>query len=172
SSGEKKLVFVNGYDEKTSKTEEPPAELPASGIHKDVIEYNEAKQQLIDKTYIATSNVPTETAEKYTFGASPTSTVILAEKVKPVEGKKMFEYFRYGKALHTGTGEEASTLEKMAPGSFLTETEANEAASVVIRFLTAPQTKETRMNETPEKNTFAEQTSQTIFTLGAPNSET
>ena len=61
SSGEKKLVFVNGYDEKPSKGEEPPAELPASGIHKNVIEYNEAKQQLIDKTYIATSNVETET---------------------------------------------------------------------------------------------------------------
>ena len=41
-----------------------------------------------------------------------------------------------------------------------------------MRFLTAPQTKEARLNEQPEKNTFAEQTSQTIFTLGAPNSET
>ena len=173
SSGEKKLVFVNGYDEKTSKTEEPPAELPASGIHKDVIEYNEAKQQLIDKTYIATSNTPTETSEKYSFAANPASTVILAEKVTPVTGKAVFEYFAYGTTLHTGASEEASTLETKALSAspFLAETDAPKVASVVVRFLTAPQTKETRLNATPEKNTFAEQTSQTIFTLGAPNSE-
>jgi type II secretory pathway pseudopilin PulG len=174
SAGTRKLVFVNGYDEKTSKGEEPPAELPASGIHKDVIEYNEAKQQLIDKTYIATSNTPTETAEKYSFGGSPASTVILAEKVKPIEEKApVFEYYAYGTELHTGATEAASTLETkpLTASPFLPESEAPKAASVVVRFLTAPQTKETRLNATPEKNTFAEQTSQTIFTLGAPNSE-
>ena len=176
SASEKKLVFINGYDEKTEKGQEPPAELPASGIHKDVIEYNEAKQQLIDKTYIATSNVPTETAEKYSFSANPASTVILAEKVQaPIPTKPMFEYFRYSKEPSIGTSEAgSSTLEEKTLGEkklLLTEAEATEAASVLVRFTTAPQTKETRLNATPEKSTFAEQTSQTIFTLGSPNSE-
>ena len=66
-----KLVFVNGYDEKTSKGEEPPAELPASGIHKDVIEYNEKTKVLEDKTYVATSNTPTEKPEKYCVRRAP-----------------------------------------------------------------------------------------------------
>jgi Tfp pilus assembly protein PilW len=173
-----RLVFVNGYDEKTSKVEEPPAELPAAGIHKDVIEYNEGTKQLIDKTYIATSNTPAETAEKYTFNANPSSTVKLADNVTPVEEegktKPIFEYLSYNTASSSGTNEAATTLNEKEPltATPLTEANAKNAASVIVRFRTAPPTKEIRQNATPEKNTFADQTSQTIFAFSAPNSET
>jgi Tfp pilus assembly protein PilW len=176
-----RLIFVNGYDEKPNKSEEPPAELPASGIRKDVIEYNEATKQLIDKTYVATSNVPTEKAEKYSFGATPATTTKLAENVSRVEegaeAKPIFEYFEYNTSSASKTGEAASTLnekESLTPKSTseLTETGATKVASVLVRFRTAPPTKEFRQNATVEKNTFADQTSQTIFAFSAPNSET
>jgi hypothetical protein len=177
-----RLIFVNGYDEKTSKTEEPPAELPASGIHKDVVEYVEATKQLVDKTYVATSNVPTEKAEKYSFGAAPTTTTKLVENVSRVEEggveKPIFEYFGYNKSSASKTGEAASTLnekESLTPKSTseLTEAGAANVASVLVRFRTAPPNKkEFTQNSTVEKNTFADQTSQTIFAFSAPNSET
>ena len=173
-STENKLIFVNGYDEKASGSEEPPAELPASGIHKDVIEYEEPTKRLVDKTYVATSNTPTETAEKYSFPASPTKTVRLAENVTPVEGEPIFEYFKYNTKSVTATNESASTLSKttlVSKGSELTESGAKTVASVAVRFRTAPYTKDFRVSSTVEKGQYADQTSQTIFTLGAPNSE-
>ena len=110
-SSPNKLIFVNGYDEKLSKTEEPPAELPASGIHKDVIEYNEKTKVLEDKTYVATSNVENEEPEKFPFSATPSSSVKLAENVSRVpEGageKPIFEYFKYNTAPQTETGKAA-----------------------------------------------------------------
>jgi type II secretory pathway pseudopilin PulG len=177
SSTPSKLIFVNGYDEKTSKVEEPPAELPASGIHKDVIEYNEATKQLIDKTYIATSNIPTETFEKYTFAAAPSATVKLLENVSKVEEKPVFEYYAYSTKSSTEIGKAASTLsekESLTPEKtpIMTEPGAKLAASVLVRFRTAPYTKEIRQNAGPEKATFADQSSQTIFAFSAPNSET
>jgi type II secretory pathway pseudopilin PulG len=176
-----KLIFVNGYDEKTSKSEEPPAELPASGIRKDVVEYNEKTKVLEDKTYVATSSTPTEKPEKYSFGALPTGTVKLAENVSRVEEggveQPVFKYFPYAKTSNTATGSSASTLdekESLTPKSTseLTEAGAANVASVVVQFRTAPPTKEFRQNATVEKNTFADQTSQTIFAFSAPNSET
>jgi type II secretory pathway pseudopilin PulG len=178
SSTPSKLIFINGYDEKTEKEKEPPAELPASGIHKDVIEYNEATKQLIDKTYVATSSTPTETFEKYAFAANPTGTVKLAENVAKVEEKPIFEYYAYAKKSQVGTAESGvSTLEEkesLTPKatSVMTEAGAKTAASVVVRFKAGPYEKEIRMNAGPEKNTFAEQTSQTLFSFSAPNSET
>jgi len=172
-----KLIFVNGYDEKTEKEKEPPAELPASGIHKDVIEYNEATRQLTDKTYIATSNSPTETFEKYTFPANPNSTVRLAENVEPVEKRAVFEYFKYAPKSSTETTGAASTLEEkesLTPKStsVMTEAGAKTAASVVVRFKAGPYEKEARLSAAGEKGAFAEQSSQTLFSFSAPNSET
>ncbi|HXB16608.1 MAG TPA: type II secretion system protein [Solirubrobacteraceae bacterium] len=177
SSTPSKLIFVNGYDEKTEKEKEPPAELPANGIHKDVIEYNEATKQLVDKTYIATSNAPTETFEKYTFPASPSSTVKLAENIAKVEEKPIFEYFKYATKSSTETNSAASTLEEkesLTPKStsVMTEAGANTAASVVVRFKAGPYEKDARLSASGEKGTFAEQTSQTLFSFSAPNSET
>jgi type II secretory pathway pseudopilin PulG len=172
-----KLMFVNGYDEKLSKAEEPPAELPAAGIHKDVIEYNEKTEQLVDKTYVASTNTPVETAEKYTFAVTPSSTVTLATNVKRIEEggetKPIFQYLAYNTASSSGTSSAASTINEKTPLTApLTEASAKQAASVVVRFRTAPYSKEVRLNATPEKGTFADQTSQTIFALSAPNSET
>ncbi len=179
SSAPSKMIFVNGYDEKTEKEKEPPAELPASGIHKDVIEYNEASKQLLDKTYVATSNAPTETFEKYTFPVNPNATVKLAENVEKVGEKPIFEYFAYATKSQPGSTERgASTLEEKEPGllpkstSIMTEAQAKTVASVVVRFRAGPYEKEIRMNAGPEKSTFAEQTSQTLFSFSAPSSET
>ena len=166
-----KLVFVNGYDEKASKTEEPPAELPASGIHKDVIEYEEGTKKLVDKTYVATSTTPTETAEKYTWPASPTRTVTLAENISKVESKPIFEYFKYNTTSNPATGLPASTLSEtgITPE---TETLASSVASVLVRFRATPANKEFKApTATSEKGLYADQASQTIFAFSAPNSE-
>lgn len=172
-----RLIFVNGYDEKPSKGEEPPAELPAGGIHKDVIEYNEATKQLVDKTYVATSNVPIEKAEKYSFSATPATTTKLVENVSRIGEKPIFEYFEYNSSSSSNTSEAASTLKEktLTPEktSELTEAGAAKVAAVVVQFRTAPPNKkEFTQSATVEKNTFADQTSQTIFAFSAPNSET
>jgi type II secretory pathway pseudopilin PulG len=177
SSTPSKMIFINGYDEKTEKEKEPPAELPASGIHKDIIEYNEATKQLIDKTYVATSNTPTETFEKYTFAANPSTTVKLAENVEKAQEKPIFEYFGYAKSAKTGTSEAADTLEEkesLTPkaSSIMTEAGAQLAASVVVRFKAGPYEKEVRLSASGEKGTFSEQASQTLFSFSAPSSET
>lgn len=171
-----KLVFVNGYDEKPevkppAESKEPPAELPAGSIHKDVIEYEEATKRLIDKTYLATSNVETETAEKFPFATTPAKTVLLAENVSQVESKPIFEYFAYSTSSSTGATEAATSISK-TPVTPENEEKAKSVASVVVRFRTAPTSKEFHQTATSEKGLFAEQTSQTIFAFSAPNSET
>jgi Tfp pilus assembly protein PilW len=170
-SSPNRLIFVNGYDEKPNKSEEPPAELPASGIRKDEIELEGTK--LIDKTYVATSNVPTETAQKYTWGAAKST--ILAENVSKIEGKDLFEYFKYNTTSQSETGKAASTLSEksLVEGTKeLSESGAASVASVGVNFRTAPPNKkEYAQNANVEKRTFADQSSQTIFAFSAPNSE-
>jgi type II secretory pathway pseudopilin PulG len=184
-STENKLVFVNGYDERPAKkteaeaAKEPPAELPASGIHKDVIEYEPKTERLVDTTYVATSSTPVETAEKFTFSSTPSQKYRLAEKVTQVEenGKKLpvFEYFAYNTSSSTGLEKAASTLKEetliTSAEPELSTANAATVASVVVRFRTAPYTKEGRFTANEEKSLSADQTSQTIFTLGSPNSE-
>jgi Tfp pilus assembly protein PilW len=171
-----KLIFVNGYS-KASEKEEAQAELAAGAIHKDEIEWNKETGKLIDKTYVATSNVPTETAQKYTWGTAKST--LLAENVSQVEeaGKKqpIFEYFNYNTKSQTETGKAASTLAETSlieEGGKLTEAQAASVAAVGVKFRTAPPNKkEYVQNSTVEKKTFADQTSQTIFAFSAPNSE-
>jgi Tfp pilus assembly protein PilW len=182
-----KLIFVNGYDEKEEPKNavEPPAELPAGSIHKDVIEYSKATGRLTDTTYKATSNVPlAETAsnafEKYTFPATG-STVRLAEHVTQMEegGKviPVFQYYAYATTSSSASGVAASTLNEKASlttteTSQLTEAGAKTVASVVISFRTAPPKLEAHLSSNSEKGTLADLSTQTTFAFGAPNSET
>lgn len=181
-----KLILVNGYNEKEpekvkgEEPKEPPAELLASGIHKDVIEYEKATGRLIDTTYRASNNTPLSTAEKFAWEATPTSKVRLAEHVTQMEegGKTLpvFKYYAYTTTPATLTSAPATTLNEetltKTEASTLTEAEAKNVAGVVVSFRTAPYSKEARISSASEKATFADLSTQTTFAFSAPNSET
>jgi type II secretory pathway pseudopilin PulG len=177
-----KLIFVNGYDEKESKTSgEPPAELLAGSIHKDVIEFEKANGRLVDKVYKATSNQPiavneTGYAEKYKFPTTPSLTFRIAEHVSQIETTPIFKYYAYAKTPQGAVSEAASTLEEKesltkTETAALNAAEAATVASVVVSFRTAPYSREVRLTSSEEKGQFADLTSQATFALGAPNSE-
>jgi Prokaryotic N-terminal methylation motif len=191
-SGPSRLVLVNGYNEKTeaeAKKEKetgvvsyPEAELRAESIHKDVIEYKSGK--LTDTVYKAESNTPiasgeTGYAERYKWAATPFQTRQLAENVSQVEeGSEkipVFRYYAYSKTSHSEAGKAASALEEKSltptESSTLTESGAEEVASIVVAFRTGPYSKEKRLTSASEKGQFADLTSQTTFAFSVPNAE-
>jgi type II secretory pathway pseudopilin PulG len=179
-----KLIFVNGYDEKEEPKNavEPPAELPAASIHKDVIEYNKATKLLTDTTYKATSNQPLvesepKAFEKYAFSATGT-TVRLAEHVSQMEEGgsvvPVFKYYAFATTSSATNGAPATTLNENSlttESSTLTEANAKEVASVVVSFRTAPAKLEAHLSSKSEQGTVSDLTTQTTFAFGAPNSE-
>ena len=179
-----KLIFVNGYDQKEEPKNavEPPAELPAASIHKDVIEYNKTTKLLTDTTYKATSNQPlfepeAKAFEKYAFATTGT-TVRLAEHVSQMEEGgsvvPVFKYYAYATSSSATTGAPATTLNEhslTSETSTLPEASAKEVASVVVSFRTAPTKLEARLSNKSEQGTFSDLTTQTTFAFGAPNSE-
>ncbi len=177
-----KLILVNGYNEKEEPKNavEPPAELLASGIHKDIIEYEKGTGRLIDTTYRASSNTPLSTPEKFAWEATPASKVRLAEHVTQMEegGKTLpvFKYYAYTTTPATATTAPATTLNEetltKTEASTLGEAEAKTVAGVVVSFRTAPYSKEARISSASEKATFSDLSTQTTFAFSAPNSET
>lgn len=171
-----KLIFVNAYDEASGK-EEPPAELPPAGIHKDEIEYNEAAGTLKDKRYTATSNVATK--GEYTWSAT-TATTLLGEKVTQAEegGKKLpvFQYFAYNTKASSSTSSAASALKEesiVKTGETLTEAGAAKVGAVQVSFrMQSNERKEFKQTTSSEKGAFAEQSTLNTFSFMSPDSET
>ena len=160
-----KLVFVNGYfPEHASEVKEPEYTF----VNKNVIEYVPAKGRLTDVTSKATGE---PVSGEYPWKETNSST--LAENISHavIEGKEepIFKYYAYKATPTTNTSEAASTLKELTPEA--AEKTPASVAAVGIAFRTAPYRKEARLSSTAELGTSADQTTLTIFALGAPNSE-
>jgi prepilin-type N-terminal cleavage/methylation domain-containing protein len=170
------LIFVNGYDEAETKGATPPAELPATAIHKDEIKFENGK--LIDKTRQATSNVPVATAEKYNWSNTSTTSTIGENVSRVPEGKgevPIFKYYAYNTSSSAGASEAASTLKETTltekETSELTETGAKTVAAVVVTFRTKPAKKEYKFSTAEEEGAAADLSTLNTFAFSAPNAE-
>jgi Tfp pilus assembly protein PilW len=152
-----KLILVSGYSE---ATEVPTKATNATGVHKDEFEWNSTTKQLIDNSYLSTSEA---SAGKYNY--EPVQKIPLAENVSQTNGEPIFRYFEYATTPATSTTAASSTLKEITPVTELSATQASKVASVAVAFNEAPPDKQTKLGRTVNLN------SQVTFAFAAPNSE-
>jgi len=169
-----KLIVQNGYSEEAevpgTYTAKGATSGKSEGVRQDTIEWNEGTGYLTDGVELGTA---AEESGKYThFGVK--TTVRLATNVSE-GGEKLpiFRYYKYAGSASTSTTAAASTLTEMplATGKSLTAAEAEEVASVEVRFKTGSYSKEVKVSKAQEATIPSELQSQTTFAFSAPNSE-
>jgi Tfp pilus assembly protein PilW len=167
SNGER-LIFVNGY---SKEAEVPSVGTAATGVRKDEIVWNKSTQTLTDATYLSTGMTTVEEKEEYTWPSKPNYEVRIGEHITESAGTPVFQYYRYSTTPSTSPTAPSSTLEETTrPGANtaggLSSAEAQEVASVLITFKTAPRDGKTELSRDPVMST------QATFAFEAPNSET
>lgn len=150
------LIFISSYSS--------AAEITSAEKHK--IEYNSAAQTLTDGIYKSEGG----SWPNFTYPASATSKVLLANNVSIVKRTKeegIFTYYKYSGKATEGSEKPLTTLEYVEGKGALSTTEAAEAASVKVEFNQA----------TPDGNSTSVKrsvnlSSQVTFSFSVPNSET
>lgn len=158
-----KLVLVNAYFPETNEKGEAEYKF----VRKDELEYT-AAGKLTD-----TLSRPTGEEKEGEFPWKVSGTTTLAEGISPFAGistEPVFKYYKYGKKTSSGSSTTgASTLEKLEATP--SAKEAPEIAAVVVSFRTSPTRKEAALSKSFEAGVPVDLRTQTIFALGAPNSE-
>jgi Tfp pilus assembly protein PilW len=156
-----KLILVSGYSE---AAEVPTKATSATGVHKDEFEWNSGTKQLIDNSYLSTSEA---SVGKYNY--EPVKKIVLAENVSATPGSleppTIFKYFEYAATPATATTAASSTLKEIEGTTELSATQAAKVASVAVAFNEAPPDKNTKLGRTVNLN------SQVTFAFAAPNAE-
>jgi hypothetical protein len=166
-SEENRLTFVNAY---TTAAAIPSAtEKPGEGAYLHEVEYVPATHKLIDKAYPSTS---VASWPEITFSATSKQTVlgenvIPTPETSPTKTAPIFEYFKYA---DTASAESATapvgTLTSFGEKAKLTEEQAKQAASVLIRFTMVPVNGDTRASRSVALS------NQVTFAFSAPGAET
>lgn len=159
-----KLIFYNAYSKQPAVPS--ASESPSEGVYKHEIEFNAAKDQLIDKVYPSTSVsawpvVSFSTATTHYLGENLTQTV------EEGKGVPVFQYYKYAAAASSSssTTKGLQTLEPITSGTGFTKGEAAEVAAVVVTFTALPS------SHNKEFNRGISFSSQMSFAYTSPSSE-
>lgn len=171
------LIFKNAYSNEAVilNAKEAEAKTTGTGVFEHQIVWNKTAQTLTDFIYKSESGEGVEakfpavdylTSTNEAANASPKKGVRLASNVTQTEGTAIFKYYKYNTAYSSSATEGLSTLNLIALSSELNETEANEAAAVVVSFRQAP------VNNRSERDRFVDLSNEVTFAFSVPNAET
>jgi type II secretory pathway pseudopilin PulG len=173
------LIFKNAYSNEAVilNAKEAEAKTAGTGSFEHQIVWNSSAKTLTDFIYKSESGegatakfpeVDYSSATNEAANASPKKGVRLASNVTQTEEKPIFKYYKYNKAYSSGATEGLSTLKLILLSSEheLTETEANEAAAVVVSFRQAP------VDSKSQRDRFIDLSDQVTFAFSVPNAET
>jgi prepilin-type N-terminal cleavage/methylation domain-containing protein len=172
------LMFKNAYSSEAVilNAKEAGAKTPGTGMFEHQIIFNASAQTLTDFVYKSESGEGAEakfpeldysTTTHEAPHATPTKGIRLASNVTETEEQPIFTYYKYSTTT-TGSGNSTvpvSTLIKIN-STRLTNLEAEETASVLVRFRQAPISGKT------ERDRAIDLSNQVTLAFSAPNAET
>jgi Tfp pilus assembly protein PilW len=158
-SNKNELRFINAYSKE--------ALIPTSEVTEHRILWNAAAGTLTDITYLATGG----SWPKYTFSTTASQKVLISNHIAETEEKgtklPVFQYFTFATTSEDSGLTPLSTIETKKPlKETLSETEAEQAASVLIRFTALPSDGSTALSRGIEMH------DQVTLAMSAPSSET
>ncbi len=173
------LIFKNAYSSEAvilnAKESEPKA--TGTGVFEHDIVWNSTAKTLTDYVYKSESGEGAEakfpsldysSTTHEAEHASPKKGILLARNVTQTEGQPIFTYYKYNTSSSSSSTQGVSTLTPVATVATtpLPAAEAEETASVLVRFREAP------FNGKTERDRYIDLSNQVTLAFSAPNAET